>query len=138
MAPTFTVVTSYDDVEFLGGTETRAVIVTGVQTKPSGIYLEVRNSKTDVAQLGPDIIGALAASITTIYEGLAAETHVSSVQWGQQEIHGQLQDIAFVTVTSASGNSSTTLTIPLSDIGPGGEAALIASTSARLDAIEHL
>lgn len=138
MAANYSVVTSYDDVEFLGGTETRAVVVTGIQTKPHGIYVEVRVPKTIVTSTGETSIAEISADTAALYEGLAGQPHVTSVQWGQQELNGQLQDIAFVTVASTSGNSSTTLTIPLKDIGAGLEAALIASTSAQLDRIEAL
>ena len=38
MAETFTVVTQYPTVEYLGGTQTRDVVAVGYTTKPSGIY----------------------------------------------------------------------------------------------------
>jgi hypothetical protein len=59
VAQTFSVETSYEDVEFLGGAQTRDVLVTGIRTKPSGIYIEVRVPLAEVrqygAQLGPDL-----------------------------------------------------------------------------------
>src|SRR3954447_20020267 len=105
MADTFAVETSYPDVEFLGGTNTRDVLVTGIRTKPSGIYIEVRVPMSEYRQFGAQVVNAAALSWSNIYETLARQPHIAGVQWGQESFHGQLQDVAVLTVESASGNS---------------------------------
>jgi hypothetical protein len=111
-------VTAYDDVEFLGGTQTRDVLVTGIRTKPSGIYLEVRVPRAEFDKLGAQVVNAAALSMWNIFETLAKQPYVAGVQWGQQPHSGQLQDVAVITVESDRGNAESSLTVPLVQLGP--------------------
>lgn len=138
MADLFAIVTSYEDVEFVGGTNTRDVQVAGAVTKPSGIYFEVRVPKSTYQQDGPSVINAAALGMANILETLVKQPHVGGVQWGQASSGGQLQDVAIITVLSKSGNSSSLYTVPIVQLGPKLNATQIAAISARLDATEAL
>lgn len=138
MADQYEVVSTYEDVEFLGGSNTRDVIVAGVRTKPHGIYLEVRVPKSHLEKGGAGLIGAVALSWSQVFEDLLRVPHVAGVQWGQDTHNGQLQDVAIIDVQSASGDSEATLTIPVLDLGPKLGAQRIAALSGQLDAIEGL
>lgn len=138
MADTFDVETSYDDVEFLGGSRTQDVLVTGIRTKPHGIYIEVRVSKALFEKDGAQIVNAAALGWATIFETLVVQPHVAGVAWGQESAGGQLQDVAVITVASSSGDSSSVLTIPVTALGPKLGATPIAKLSKQLDAVEAL
>lgn len=130
-------VTAYDDVEFLGGSQTRDVLVTGIVTSPSGIYGEVRVPKSEFDQYGEQVVRAAAATFVTIFETLAAQPFISGVQWGMAAHNGQLRDVAVLTVTSSSGNSSSVLTIPVVELTPDLDHAAVKKLHDRLDALEH-
>ena len=138
MADSFEILTSYRDVEFLGGANTRDVQVAGGVTRPSGIYFEVRVPSSTYKQDGPNVIEAAALGTATILETLVTQPHVGGVLWGQQSAGGQLQDIAIITVLSKSGNSSDEYDVPFVKLGPKLNATQIAAISARLDATEAL
>lgn len=138
MADLFTIVTSYQDVEFLGGTNTRDVQVAGATTKQNGIYFEVRVQKQQYEQQGPSIINAAALGMANILETLSRQPNVGGVQWGQQSAGGQLQDVAIITVVSDSGNSSSTYTVPIVQLGPDLNEAEIETIAHRLNQTEHL
>jgi hypothetical protein len=138
MAEIFDVETSYDDVEFLGGSRTQDVLVTGIRTKPHGIYIEVRVGKALFEQEGAQIVNAAALGWATIFETLAVQPHVAGVAWGQESAGGQLQDVAVITVSSSTGASSAALTIPVTSLGPKLGAAAIGKLSKQLDAVEAL
>ena len=121
MADTFTVVTQYPTVEYLGGTQTRDVIAVGYTLKPSGLYFEARipAASYTAAQVNDygigysGTIGALLA-IPGVTDGYWSQTPTAA---------GELEDQLTLTVTSDSGNSSGTVTVPASewdtqDVGP--------------------
>lgn len=136
MAPTWDHVTTSDDVEFLGGSQTRAVIVTGIRTKPSGIYLEVRVPRSSFDKYGAQVVNAAALGMANIFETLAKQPYIAGVQWGQAADHGQLQDVAILTVESSSGDSQATLTIPVVQLGPDLDHAAVAKLHGHLDDLE--
>lgn len=138
MAATFDILTSYRDVEFLGGTNTRDVHVAGGFTKPSGIYFEVRVPSSLYEKEGASVINAAALSTTTILETLMTQQHVDGVLWGQQSAGGQLQDVAIINVVSPSGNSSEPYTVPFIKLGPKLNAPQIAAIAKRLAETEAL
>lgn len=138
MAEKFDILTSYQDVEFLGGSNTRDVHVAGAVTKPDGIYFEVRVPSSVYKQEGPSVINAAALGTATILETLLTVPHVAGVLWGQQAVGGQLQDVAIITVVSKSGNSSEPYTVPFVKLGPKLNATQIAAISKRLDETEAL
>lgn len=118
MAEKYEVVSSYEDVEFLGGNRTREVIVTGIRTKPSGIYVEVRVPKDTFRKIGAHAISDAANSWSTLFETLVRNSGVVGVQWGQETHNGQLQDVAVVTAESDSGATQASLTVPIARLGP--------------------
>ena len=138
MADTFTVVQSYEDVEFLGGTATRNVQVAGCVTTGHGIYFEVRIPSTEFAASGPESVNAAAAGYADIFETIANEANVVGVQWGQQTYGGQLQDVAIIEVSSDSGDSTGSITTPVTSLGPQLDKSQITALNKRLNATEAL
>jgi hypothetical protein len=138
VAAEYEVITSYEDVEFLGGAQTRDVLVTGIRTKPSGIYIEVRIPMTVYKQIGAPAVASTALGFRNIYELLLQQEGVAGVQWGQVSKNGQLADVAVVTVSSSSGNSEATLEVPYSKLAPTFDEPMILKLRKQLDATEAL
>lgn len=136
MADTWEFVTSYEDTEFLGGSNTRDVLVTGIRTKPSGIYIEVRVPLALFQQDGAQVVNAAALGWATIFETLARQPYVAGVQWGQESTNGMLQDVAIITVASTSGNSQASLTVPVVRLGPKLDAPEIKHLHEQLNQLE--
>jgi hypothetical protein len=128
--------TSYEDVEFLGGNKTREVLVTGIRTKPSGIYVEVRVPKAIFTKYGAASVNDPAGAWATIFETIARMSHVAGVQWGQESKNGMLEDVAIVTVESDSGESEATVTVPIAKIGPNVTIPEVAKLNKQLNALE--
>jgi len=139
MAETFEIAGgAYEDVEFVGGTSTQAVIVTPIRTKPSGIYIEVRVLKSAFEKNGASVVNAAALGWADIFETLAKQPHVGGVQWGQQQAGGQVEDVAIITVVSSSGASSDSLTVPVNALGPKLDETAIAALAKKLNELEAL
>lgn len=136
MADSWQFVTSFEDVEFLGGSQTRDVLVTGIRTKPSGIYLEVRVPLDLFKREGAQVVNAAALGWANIFETLARQPYVAGVQWGQESLNGQLQDVAVITVASTSGDSQATLTVPIVQLGPKLDAPAIKQLHDQLNELE--
>ncbi len=114
MADTFEVITQYPTVEFLGGSQTREVMAVGYRTKPSGIYLEVRIPRKiySAAEVRNEGIG-YAGTI----EAIAALAGVEGITWVQtQRPDGTLLDSFDLYVSSSSGDSASSLRLPLSQM----------------------
>jgi hypothetical protein len=136
MAATFQVVAQYPTLEFLGGTRTQQVMTVGIQTKPSGIYVEFRLPKLIYDD---QHVNAAAIGWATIFETIATEDWVGGVEWAQRPTAGgQLQDVAVITVVSSSGNSSDTLTVPVTQLGPKLHQPQITALHEKLDSAEAL
>jgi hypothetical protein len=138
MADLFETVAAYDDVEFLGGSQTRDVLVTSIRTKPSGVYIEVRVPRSLFDQYGSQVVNAAALGMANIFETLMKQPYVAGVQWGQQAAQGQLRDVAVITVASTSGDSQSTLTVPVVNLGPDLDHKAITKLHDQLDATEGL
>lgn len=138
MAEWFDTEGSYEDVEFLGGGKTRDVLVTGVRTKPSGIYLEVRVALESFRKQGAGLVNAVALSWSQVFEDIARMAHVGGVQWSQESRNGQLQDVAIITVLSNNGGSEATLTVPVLQLGENLHAPQIAALNKQLNAVDAL
>jgi hypothetical protein len=136
VAATFQVVAQYPTLEFLGGTRTQQVMTVGIQTKPSGIYVEFRLPKLIYDD---QHVNAAAIGWATIFETVVKEDWVGGVEWAQQPTaSGQLQDVAVITVVSSSGNSSDTMTVPVTQLGPKLHQPQITALHDKLDATEAL
>lgn len=136
MAGTFDVVTQYPGVQTLGGTQTQDVVFVGINTKPSGIYVEFPVLKSVYK---PTVVNAAALGWATIAETLAAEDFVAGVQWTQLvTANNQLQAGWIITVESSSGNSSAQITVANSALGPKLDAAAIKTLHEQLNAAEAL
>lgn len=135
MADTYDVITQYETVEFLGGTQTRPVIAVGVRTHEHGVYFEFRLPKADynAANVKNDANG-----FTIVYELLFEIPGVSDVEWTQEPTSaGQLQDHVIVYVVSTSGNSSASLDVPYSQFTQDIIAGKVEKLRGQLDAAEN-
>lgn len=135
MADTYDVITQYETVEFLGGTQTRPVIAIGVRTHEHGVYFEFRLPKADynAANVKNDANG-----FTIVYELLFEIPGVSDVEWTQEPTSaGQLQDHVIVYVVSTSGNSSASLDVPYSQFTQDIIAGKVEKLRGQLDAAEN-
>jgi hypothetical protein len=94
--------------------------------------------KAEFDQYGAQVVNAAAIGMATIFETLAKQPYVVGVQWGQQSHAGQLQDVAIVSVASTSGNSQTTYTVPVTQLGPKLNATQIKRVHDQLDDTERL
>lgn len=138
MAANYHVVSSYEDVEFLGGSATQDVIVTGIRTIPSNIYVEARVPKHTFDTIGPQAVNVAATAWATLFEELVRNSNVAGVSWGQQSSGGQLEDVAIFTVVSDSGNSSAQLTVPIAKISPQGVVPGLTKLAKQLTETEAL
>jgi hypothetical protein len=96
----------------------------------------VRVPRESFDKLGAQVVNAAALSLWNIFETLARQPYVAGVQWGQQPHHGQLQDVAIITVESTSGASQSALTVPVVQLGPNLDHAAILKLRDNLDALE--
>ena len=112
MADTYTILGVRPDVEFLGGTLTRNVMVVEVLTKAHNVYFETRIPTKDYTA---EIAKENAYGFTIVYQLLFDIPGVADVTWAQQQTAtGQLQDHVIIYVSSSSGNSSGILNVPYS------------------------
>ena len=136
MAPTYTVVTQYPTVEFLGGTQTRDVTAVGIVTIPHNIYTEFRipDSIYNATQ-----VKDYATAYSIALEALFAVHGVIGVSWGQgPAASGELLDLYTVFVQSDSGNSTGSVTFDNTKFGPATYDPLIAAEVAKLNEVEAL
>lgn len=134
MADTYEIVTQYETVEFLGGTQTRPVIAVGVRTKAHGVYFEFRLAKADYSAAN---VKADANGFTIVYELLFDIPGVTDVEWTQEPTNaGQLADHVIVYVQSTSGNSSSSLDVPYSQFTQDIIAGKVEALRGQLDAAE--
>lgn len=134
MANSYQVVTQYETVEFLGGTQTQPVIAVGVRTVTHGVYFEFRLVKTDYNSAN---VQSSALGFTTIYEMLFQIPGVTDAEWTQEPTQaGQLQDHVVVYFTSTSGNSSASIDFPYSEFTQDYIAYRVGFAITGLDASE--
>lgn len=134
MAYGVTVLGTRPGTEYLGGTQTRPVVVVEAQSIPTGIYFEV-----SVPQKGfvADLARAAALGYADIYETANALPNVAGVFWSQApNAANELEDQITFTVASTSGNSEAQLTVPLLQLGPKLDQAEIDALHNELDATE--
>ena len=116
MADTFTVVTSYPTLEFLGGTQTQDVMAIGYRTKAHGVYFEVRVPK---AGFTAENVNSMGIGYTGTIEAAFTNQNVIGGEWTQTpNSAGELVDNIVYTVQSDSGNSTDQVTVPYSQLAP--------------------
>jgi hypothetical protein len=134
MADTYDVITQYETVEYLGGTQTRPVIAVGVRTHVHGVYFEFRVDKKDY---NSSVVRSDANGFTIIYELLFTIPGVTDVEWTQEPTSaGQLMDHVVVYFTSTSGNSSASIDFPYTQFTQDYIASRVAFAIEGLDAAE--
>lgn len=130
----YQIVTQYPDVQVLGGSKTQDVQTIGVVTSPNSVYFE---TSVPLAQATTSNLKYTAQSYRDIYELLFTFPGVSAVQWYQQpNDSGLLVDHVRIYVTSTSGNSTSVIDIPYSQLGEYEDGKKIAALRASLDATE--
>lgn len=135
MANEYDVVTQYETVEYLGGTQTRPVIAVGARTRVHGVYFEFRLAKGDYNSAN---VRNSANGYTIVYEDLFKIPGVTDVEWTQEPTQaGQLEDHVVVYFTSTSGNSSASIDFPYSQFTQDYIAARVAFAIEGLDAAEN-
>lgn len=135
MADTYSVITQYETVEYLGGTQTRPVIAVGVRTAVHGVYFEFRLAKGDYnsANVRNDANG-----FTIVYEDLFSIPGVTDVEWTQEPTQaGELEDHVVVYFTSTSGNSTASIDFPYSQFTQDYISHRVAFAIEGLDAAEN-
>ena len=135
MADTYTILGTRPDVEFLGGTLTRNVMVVSVLTREHSVYFETRiPSKDYTAQVAKEN----AFGFTIVYELLFDIPGVAAVTWSQQTTDtGQLQDHVLIYVESTSGNSSGIVNVPYSQFAQELVKPKVAKLRTALDDAEN-
>ena len=105
------------DVEFLGGTKTRDVLVLQAWTVPHDVYFEARYAAKDYTVAN---VLAAAEGYGIVLEGYYDIDGVADIAWSQIETRdGQLLDSITFFVDSTSGNSSDTFTVPYRRLARG-------------------
>ena len=136
MAATYKILGTRPGTAFLGGTLTQAVVIGECQSLPNQVYFEV-----NVPQLNyqASLIRAAALGYADIFETILTLNNVGGVFWSQGEgKNGELQDMANILVTSASGNSAAYLSpIAITDLGPQLHQSEIDALSTELTDTEN-
>lgn len=136
MADTYQVIGTRPGTEFLGGTNTRPVVVVEAATKPNGIYFEFNIPQKDFTAQS---VAGPALSWSTIYETVAGLPWVTGVQWSEApNVSQELAAQVTITVASSSGNSESQLTFLVIDLGPKLQQAAINNLHKQLDDAEGL
>jgi len=127
-------ITANPDVETLGGTATRNVVVLAFQTVPHGVRAEWRVPEVGFDPSQTDqYVEALAIGI----EELFGNPGIADVAWTQVTTPSQqLKDALLIYVTSTSGESSAVLTIPYPPFDAPAMEAAAAAKQQELDQIE--
>jgi hypothetical protein len=117
MADTFSVVTQYPTLEFLGGTQTQDVMAVGYRTKAHGVYFEVRIPRKLYSAA---IVHDYGIGYTGTVEQFFANPNVIGGEWTQTPTAaGELQDNMVYTVSSDSGNSTGQVTFAFGNLITG-------------------
>ena len=134
MAASYRIVTQYETVEFLGGTQTRPVIAVGVRTAVHEVYFEFRLPKGDYNSAN---VQNNANGYTIIYELLFEIPGVTDAEWSQEPSQGgQLEDHVTVYFETPSGESSASIDFPYSQFTQDYIAARVAFAIEGLAAAE--
>lgn len=136
MASAFSFVASEATTEVSASDEVRDVQRTTLTAQPSGVTFSV------MVPSGAGMAAATAAAATPIAEAFntAADHPGVAGIFTSQEVNaaGNVTDVAVVTVTSTSGRSSTTVTVPMGTVQGGDISGAVADARAQLDALESI
>lgn len=134
MAEGYQVRVQYPGVEFLGGSQTRAVMNVGYVSKPSNVYFEARIPKPlytakQVRDYGLGFSGSI--------EEVAGLEGVAGQQWVQaQQPDGTLLDQMIVYVDSTSGDSQDSFVLSFGNLSAHFAKPKVDALRAKLDDIE--
>lgn len=132
----YTVDTQYPTVEFLGGTQTRDVVAVGITTQGHGVYMEFRIPQT---LYSAKQVKAYATGYTGSIESQFDIQGVAGLQWSQQpNASGELQDVWTYTVTSSTGNSAATFTLPIGQATTDNVTKKVNALASQLNQAEAL
>jgi len=136
MADTFTVITQYPTLEFLGGTQTQDVMAIGYRTKQDGIYFEVRIPRAGYTAANVNNTGI---GYTGTIDAIMSAPGAIGGEWTQTPTAaGELQDNLVITVASDSGNSTAQLVIPFRQLAPSITDTKVAALRKQLNQAEGL
>jgi hypothetical protein len=134
MAANYQIVVQRPDVETLGGTLVRDVIVVGTITEAHQVYFERRYPR---AQFTEQIAQDDANGFTIVFEDLFSIAGVDAVTWGEQlNAANELSDFVTVYYTSTSGDSSNYVVVPFRVLTQDYVAKHVKAGRAVLDANE--
>jgi len=136
MAETFTVVTQYPTLEFIGGTQTQDVMAVGYRTVAHNVYFEVRIPRKGYT---PENVNSTGIGYTGTIEEAFKNQNVIGAEWAQTPTAaGDLVDNIVYTVSSDSGNSTAQLVVPFRQLAPSLYDPKIAALVKSLNAAEAL
>jgi hypothetical protein len=128
--------TSHSDIELVGATDTRDVVVTYVTTAPSGVTFPVRvaDSQYSAAQ-----VDALASQYSDAIENLMGEPNIAAIYY-EQDVNaaGNLVDTLVFVVTSDNGELTKEVREPLIVLILGNIRPVLDPAIAELNAVQNL
>lgn len=134
MAGNFTNLTSREDIEYLGGSQTRSVVALSAVSQPHGVYFEWRIPRAGFTAVKAS---GQAQAYAGLVEDIFKNANVAGAEWTQQpNAAGFLLDEMIVYVTSDSGDSSATFTQSFYALDPAQVDAKVAALAAELNALE--
>lgn len=130
----FDVVTQYPTVEFLGGTQTRDVVAVGIVTRGHQVYVEFNIPRNIYnAQAVKNYATGYTGSVEQFFE----VPHITGVVWSQEpNASGNLIPTLTFTVSSTSGLSAATFSVPLASATDTLVKARAAALHKELDSSE--
>jgi hypothetical protein len=124
MAANYTFLNQWPSSALIGGNNVVPTTEFAYQTEPDTIYFQFRRPQSQLVKLAAADRAALANSIAdqlaTRIEAVYNEANVSDIAYSQgQTAAGQITDLMTIYITTDSGDSQGTVTIPMANIGPG-------------------
>ena len=134
VSPSVESLTISQTVEYIGGTSSQQVAVVAVQTSPSLVYFEFRIPRSSfTAEVARTEAEGYAAQV----ESILTDPNVAGIEWSQDSnTAGYLLDMGTIFVTSNSGNSSLSFTVPWGHVYEQAVSAPIAALVKELNAAE--
>lgn len=136
MAATYSVLYQYPTIENLGGSQTRPVMAVGYLLAPVPVRIEVRIPQTIYS---PEVVAEYGVGYSGTIQAIMALPGVAGAAFTQTpQLDSTLLDELIIGVTSASGDSANTVTVPFSQLAPELVAPIVKKAVAALDAAEAL
>jgi len=134
VAANYTNLATREEVEYVGGTQTRNVVAVSAISKPHGVYFEFRIPRADLATHQP---ATLAEAYGGVVEDIFKNPNAVGAEWAQTvNAAGLLQDEMVIYVQSDSGNSSASFTLSFYALDPARVSGLVDALAAQLNALE--